>query len=350
MSVKPIAICQNKKIFDHSTLWTHRFIEYCSEERIPFEIVDCYQGNIVSELNKYSALVWQYDNDVISDVLEARNVLQVASNMGLATFPYPEMNWHFDDKIAETYALQSVEAPIPRSWIFYLEDECEAWIKEEATFPLVAKLRCGSGSNNVRILNSEVEALRYTRRMFSKGFDPAPSLKYKAISKMKSSKNLSMMLKRIRKIPEFLNTRKHAKMMPIEKGYCYFQEFIPNNGYDLKVVVIGDKLTFCSRNVRKNDFRASGGGDINYDRNLLTDDVIDTAFRAADRLNMFCVGFDFVVNNTTGRGTIIEMCYCFDWEVQKALGAYVDRNHVWHEEAVFIPDEIIQMICKEVLP
>lgn len=346
--MKPIAICQNKRIFDHSTLWTHRFIEYCTEEKIPYEVLDCYKSSIVSELNKYSALVWQYDNDVVADILEARNVLQVASNLGLETFPYPEMNWHFDDKIAETYALQAVGAPIPESWVFYLQDECEAWINNSATFPLVAKLRCGSGSNNVIKLNNKIEAIHYTRRMFSKGYDPAPSLRYKALSKLKSSKNLGMIIKRIKKIPEFLNTRRHAKMMPIEKGYCYFQKFIPNNGYDLKVVVIGDKITFCSRNVRKHDFRASGGGDISYERVLLTDNVIDAAFMAADKLNMFCVGFDFVVNNTTGQGTIIEMCYCFDWEVQRNLGAYVDRNHVWHEKAVNVPDEIIKMIYERV--
>lgn len=346
--MKPIAICQNKKIFDHSTLWTHRFIDYCKESEIPFEVLDCYQSSIVGELTKYSALIWQYDNDVISDIMEARNVLQVAANLGLATFPYPEMNWHFDDKIAETYALQSVNAPIPKSWIFYLQDDCETWIKTEATFPLIAKLRCGSGSNNVKIIKNENEAIRYTRRMFTRGFDPAPSLQYKAISKFKSSKDLNMMVKRIKKIPEFLNTRRHAKMMPIEKGYCYFQEYIPNNGYDLKVVVIGDKLTFCSRNVRKHDFRASGGGDINYERSLLTDDVIETAFTTAERLDMFCVGFDFVVDNTTGQGIIIEMCYCFDWEVQKDLGAFVDRNHVWHENPVYVPDEIIRMICKKI--
>ena len=34
-------------------------------------------------------------------VIEA-NFLQVAANMGLTTFPTPGMNWHFDDKIAET--------------------------------------------------------------------------------------------------------------------------------------------------------------------------------------------------------------------------------------------------------
>lgn len=346
--MKPIALCQNKKIFNHSTLWTPRFIEYCSRENIPYEIVDCYKPNIIHELPRYSALVWNYSNYVVSDMLEARNILQIANDLGLVTFPNPGMNWHFDDKVAEMYALQAIGAPIPQSWVFYLEDECIDWLKNQAYFPLVAKLRCGSGSNNVKLLHNTAEAIRYAQRMFSKGFNPTPSLAYKAYSKVQSSKDLSMMIKRIKKIPEFLDTRRHGKMMPFEKGYCYFQEFIPNEGYDLKVVVIGEKMTFCARNVRKNDFRASGGGDCYYDRTLLTDDVIDSAFEAANKLHMNCVGFDYVVDKASGIGKIIEMCYGFDYEVQRDLNAYIDKEHVWHTESVIVPDEIIQLVLKEV--
>lgn len=346
--MKPIAICQNKEIFFHSNSWESRCIEYCRQQRIPHEVVNCYKNDIIFNLSNYSALIWNYSNFVISDLLEARNILQIASDKGLATFPYPDMNWHFDDKIAEMYALQAVGAPIPKSWVFYIEGECITWLKQEAKFPLVAKLRCGSGSNNVKLLRNTKEAIKYVRRMFSKGYNPAPSFTYKAYSKLQSVKNVEMVINRIKKIPEFLNTRRHGKMIPVEKGYCYFQEYIPNDGYDLKVVVIGNKMTFCARNVRKNDFRASGGGDCYYDRSLLTKNVIDSAFDAANKLNMYCVGFDYVVDKDTGNGKIVEMCYGFDYEVQRDLGAYVNNNYEWHDEAVYVPDEIVDMIVRKV--
>ena len=346
--MKPIAICQNKKIYDHYTLWTPRFIQYCEDCGIPYEAVDCYRSDIVNLLPDYSAVVWHYQNYVISDLLEARNIIQAADNLGLVTFPSPRMNWHFDDKIAEMYALESVSAPIPRSWVFYNEDDCINWLTSSASYPIVAKLRCGSGASNVKLLKNSIEATKYARRMFTQGYDPTPSLAYKAYSKLQSSKDLSMVIQRIKKIPQFLNSRRHAKMMPIEKGYCYFQEFIPNDGYDLKVVVVGDKMTFCARNVRKNDFRASGGGNCYYDRSLMTDQIIDVAYAAANKLGMDCVGFDFVVDKGSGEGKIVEMCYGFDYEVQRDLNAYVDRNHVWHEESVFVPDEIIKMVVRKV--
>ena len=284
--MKPIAICQNKRIFNHSGSWAPRFIEYCEENGIPYEIVDGYSNDIVQHLSKYSALVWYYNNYVISDILEARNILKIASDMGLVTFPHPDMNWHFDDKIAEKYAFEAVGAKIPNSWVFYLEEDCIDWIENQAAFPIVAKLRCGSGSNNVKLLRNKSEAKQYARRMFSKGFCPSPTIVYKAYSKLQSTRSIRTAIQRIRKIPEFLNTRRHAKMMPYEKGYCYFQEYIPNNGYDLKVAVINGKLTFCARHVRANDFRASGGGDCYYDRSLLTNQIINSAFDIAMKLKL----------------------------------------------------------------
>lgn len=346
--MKPIAICENKKVFDHYTCWSGRIIECCKDRNIPFEVVNCYGNDFMKCVDKYSALIWPYQIYVLSDKLEARNIITAAELKGLQTFPNSYLGWHFDDKIAEMYAFQSVKAPIPDSWVFYLEDECVNWLKTEAHYPIIAKLRNGSGSSNVRMLENAEEAIQYAKRMFAKGYDPSPSITYKAYSKLQSSKNIKVAVSRVKKIPQFLTSLKHAKMLPVEKGYCYFQEYIKNDGYDLKVVVVNNKMTFCARNVRKNDFRASGGGDISYDRSLLTDDMIDIAFTTADELKLDCVGFDFVVNSETGEAKIIEMCYGFDYEAQMELHAFVDKKHVWHEEAVCVPDEIVQMIYERV--
>lgn len=346
--MKPIAICRNDKIFTHYTSWTPRLIQYCADNNINYKIVNCYSNDIIEKLDDYSALIWNYSNFVISDILEARNIMKVAENKHLITFPSGNDGWHFDDKIAQMYALKSVDASIPESWVFYSKDDCIQWLGDSAIYPVVAKLRCGSGSNNVKLIKNKKQAIKYAKKMFSKGLDPMPSLRYKAYSKLQSATDISVIISRIKKIPQFLYTRNHAKMMPIEKGYCYFQKFIKNDGYDLKVVVVNDKLTFCARNIRKNDFRASGGGSIYYDKTLITDQIIDESFNVADKLNLKCVGFDFVVDNDTGFGKIVEMCYGFDYSAQEDLGGYFDRDHVWHDGAVVAPDEIIKIICKEV--
>lgn len=347
MAEVKIGICKNEKIFSHEGQWTDCFANVCQEKGIPYEFVDCYGNEIIAKAGEYSHLLWNMGNYVYCDILEADNILTVMERQGVKVFPDRNTRWHFDDKIAEMYLLQSVQAPMPKSWVFYDLETCLDWLKNEAKYPLVAKLRCGSGSNNVKLLKSFSEAKKYAQTMFSKGFNPSPSFVYKAYSKAQSAKDWNMIVARIKKIPSFLNTLRHAKQFPNEKAYCYFQEYIENKGYDLKIVVIGDKLSFIARNVRKGDWRASGGGDCYYEKNLITQDIIDSAFRIADEAGFQCMGFDYVVDAKTGKGLIIEMCYGFDHMALYDAGGYFDRAGRWHDAPVDIPREIIERMIEK---
>jgi glutathione synthase/RimK-type ligase-like ATP-grasp enzyme len=337
---RPIAICQNERVFKHSGSWNKEFIAICQDKNILFEVVDCYDSDIIHQLDNFSGLIWPIENWVLPDIMEGRSILRIAEQKGINVFPNQNTVWHFDDKIAEMYAFQAVGAPIPESWVFYLLDECIEWL-ETAKYPLVAKLRCGSGANNVKLLKSETDAVRYAKRMFTKGYNPAPSLLYKAYSKGQSSRDLKTFISRIKRIPEFLHTRRHGQQLPVEKGYCYFQEFVPNAGYDIKIAVVGDKLSFITRDVRKGDFRASGGGTLKYDKSQVPENVIDSAFSISEKLGLQCMGFDYVVDQRDGEGKIIEMSYGFDWKAVLGAGGYWNKAGVWYDLPLNILEEII---------
>lgn len=314
--------------------------------KIPYEYINCYDYDVVSKLKDYTHLIWHYENYMNADLMEAQNILDTAEKMGLKVFPNHNTGWHFDDKIAEVYALQAVKAPIPENWMFYEPDVCFNWLKSEARYPLIGKLRRGSGSNNVKLLKNKKEAVAYAKKMFSGGFSPAQSLLYKTYSKAQSTKDIKTLMNRIKKIPDFLISRKYGKGIPRERGYCYFQEFIKNDGYDIKIAVAGNKCSYLVRNVRKGSFKASGGGDIFYDNKLVKKNIIRSAFEAADKLGMQCVGFDYVVDQRSGKGYIIEMCYGFDFKAIFDCGGYWDRNLVWHQESLNIPLEVVKKLVE----
>ncbi|HQA98578.1 MAG TPA: hypothetical protein PLF62_11580, partial [Clostridia bacterium] len=332
-----LALCGNDRMFSHSTLWNHALVAHCEQQGIPFEVLDPYRPDIITQLDRFQTLIWPIQNYVWADIMQARSILLAAVQKGLDVFPDHGTIWHFDDKIAQMYALQAIQAPIPRSWVFYLQDDCLQWLEHEARYPLVAKLRNGSGSSNVKLLKTAEQAKRYARRMFGKGFDPSPSLLYKAYSKAQSSRDWKTALSRIKRIPEFLQTLSHAKKFPMEKGYCYFQEFVPNQGFDIKVAVVGKKLSYFARHIRKGDFRASGGGDFFYDHELINDSLRRTAFEVSRQFNMQCMGFDFVVDQTTGQALIVEMCYGFDWEAVFGAGCWWDEEGNRHDEPLHVP-------------
>lgn len=349
MSMKPVAICDTllsrhqKNNVVTTPGWTH----WLDEHDIPWEYVDCYSSDIISKLPNYSALLWHYENYSNVDLMEAQNILDVAESMGLKVYPDHHTAWHFDDKIAEMYALQAINAPIPQSWVFYEEDRCLKWLEMEAQYPLVAKLRRGSGSNNVKLLHTEKEAKQYAKHMFGKGYSPAQSLAYKAYSKVQSTRDLKTLINRVKKVPDFLWSRRFGKDLPVEKGYCYFQQFIDNNRYDIKVAVVGDKCSFFTRHVRKADFRASGSGDFFYDKTLVPEETVRSAFEAARKLQVQCIGFDYVVDATTKKGYIIEMCHGFDVDAVYSAGGYWTPDLVWHEEPLNVKAEILENMLQE---
>jgi glutathione synthase/RimK-type ligase-like ATP-grasp enzyme len=288
------------------------------------------------------------NNYVIQDMIAGRSILYSAANIGVLTFPDYKTAWHFDDKIAETYLLQSADAPVPASWTFYLRADCIDWLENKAGYPLVAKLRCGAGSNNVKLLRTANEAVRYTKRMFSKGFKTHPGMLFKSKSQLLSSGSWTIMKARLKKLPAFLHTLSRARMFPNERGYVFFQEFIPNDGYDLKIVVIGDKLSYIGRKIRKGDFRASGGGDLFFDKSLVTQNIISSAFSASDKLGFQCMGYDYVVDAKTGTGKIIEISYGFSHTALLQSGGYFDRNGIWYNEPLNAPEEVLKMLTEKV--
>lgn len=329
----------------HSTSWNYPWKEYLAENHIDYDLVDLFSVNAIEALKNYDILLWHFGQYSLASMLEARSILYSAKMLGLKVFPDFNDAWHFDDKVAEMYALQAVGAPIPKSLVYYRMSDLKQAVEDgKVEYPVVAKLRTGSGSHNVKLIRNKAQLLRYARRMFGRGFDPAPSLLYKASSNIRSSHNKATFMAKLKRVPEFLRTRRGAKQFPNEKGYVYLQEFIPNDGYDMKIVVVGDKLSGLHRPTRSHDFRASGGGEVLYNKELFTDNIIKSAFAAADALGVKCVGFDYVVDKRTGEGKIVEMSYGFSHTAVMGLGGWFDRDCNWHEGALNAPEELLKNI------
>ncbi len=342
-----VAIQNDSSVIAHSTSWIFPWEDYCKENHIDYEIIDIMKCDAVNELKQFDVLLWHFGQYRHAEMLEARSILYTAKRMGLKVFPDFDDAWHFDDKVAEMYILQALGAPIPQSRVYYdketLKKDVESGLIE---IPIVGKLRTGSGSHNVKLLKSKHALMSYASKMFSGGYNPAPSLLYKTTSNIRSSHNKQQFISKLKRAPEFLRTLASARHFPHEKDYVYLQQFIPNDGYDMKVAVVGDKCAFLVRPVRSHDFRASGGGEVFFDKKYFNKQIIESAFRVSDALGSQCMGYDYVVNNQTGEGVIVEMSYGFSHQAIMASGGYYDRNLQWHAEPMNAPYEILKNMLK----
>lgn len=337
-----IAIVYNAKNATHSGSWSIPWKEYCENNQLKYEMVDETEMNLLERLFNFDVVLWHFSGFNYSHMMFSRSILFSLESRGIQVFPGYNEAWHFDDKIAESFLLQSIGASIPKYFFFMEKENAIQWAKSHQSYPIVAKLKNGSGSHNVKIMNNQREAIEYINTMFGEGFESNPSILFKGKSNFTSSKSFDVLFKRIKRIPEFLRNYKKSKLFPNEKNYVYFQEFIPNDGFDLKVVVVGDKLSYIARNVRKGDFRASGGGSLYYDRSLITRQIIDSAFGVSDKLNFKCMGYDYVIDNSNNDCKIVEISYGFSSQALLDAGGYFNRQGQWIEEPLNVPQEIIK--------
>lgn len=321
------------KIAIHSSpnSFSDRWIEYCKLKGIDYKIVDCYASDIVGQLSDCNALMWHFHHEDYRDALFAKQLLFAVELSGKKVFPDIRTCWHFDDKVAQKYLLESIDAPFVPSYVFYNKTDALKWIKS-ATFPKVFKLRGGGASRNVKLVDTRRYAERLVNIAFGRGFsqsDRIGYLKEKWRQYVDLKKDFSVVIKAFGRlfIPNEFNRMYHK-----EKGYVFFQDFIPNNQFDIRVIVIDKKAFALKRMVRKNDFRASGSGVIRYEKDNFSDEIIRLAFKLADQLQSDSTAFDFVLNKNSSP-LLVEISYGFSIDAYDYCVGYWDTDLNFYEGA-----------------
>lgn len=319
------------KIAIHKSSWgfSPEWINYCEVNKIPYKVVNCYDSDIIEQLEDCEVLLWHHHHTDAKDVLFAKGLLFSLEQSGKKVFPDFNTGWHFDDKVGQKYLLEAINAPVAKSWVFYEKKEALDWI-ETTSFPKVFKLRGGAGSTNVKLIRSKGEAIRMVNKAFGNGFpayDKWNDIKEQYLRYKQGKLTLINAMKSLRRV--FVSTR-FARTVGRQKGYIYFQEFIPNNDSDIRVITIGEKAFAIKRMTRPNDFRASGGGVIKFEKELIDEQCVKIAFDTSEKLKANCVAYDFVFDQN-GNPLIVEINYGFAHEPYRNCPGYWDKNLNWHE-------------------
>ncbi|MDF0677236.1 MAG: hypothetical protein P0120_23305 [Nitrospira sp.] len=327
--------------------FSDRWIAYCELQGIQYKVVNCLDSDIMKQLSSSGALLWHWQHGDPREQLIARSVITAAETMGVKVFPGTSTCWHFDDKIAQKYLLEAIDAPLVPTYVFYNLKEALNWI-DRASFPKVFKLRKGAGSSNVKLVQSATEARAIAERAFSSGFSPIPHYGQDASKRFRAARQRGELLNVVRRIPQVLaRIRDSRKMIGREKGYVYFQEFIPGNAFDTRVTVIGNRAFGFTRNVRPGDFRASGSGDIVFDPRRVHETCLEIAFQVTRKFRSQSMAFDFVLTEYK-LPMILEISYGYDARAVHSCPGFWDDNLIWHEGAMWPEDAILTDLLKDV--
>lgn len=308
--------------------FSERWISYCKSNGIPWKEVNCYRNDIIKQLDDCDGLMWHINQNNHHEIVFAKQLIYSLIISGKKVFPDFQTAWHFDDKVGQKYLLESINAPIPPTYVFYEKKEALKWVSG-AEFPKIFKLRGGGGSQNVRMVRTRAEAGRMVRKAFGRGF-----LGYYALGNLKERWRMFRLGKTdlqdiLEGFVRFVLPPPYARVRGRERGYIYFQDYIPGNEFDIRIVVVGDRAFAIKRMVRKDDFRASGSGMILYEKKHFSESTVGLAFEMAEKLNTQSAAFDFVYAGN--RIYVLEVSFGFIKEVYDPCTGYWDRDLEWHE-------------------
>ena len=309
--------------------FSERWIKYCKENGIDHKIVNAYDSNIISQVSDCDAFMWHHHHSDPKDVLFAKQLLYSLEESGKRVFPDFRTGWHFDDKVGQKYLLESIGAPLVPSYVFYSKKEALKWVNH-TTFPKVFKLRGGAGASNVKLAHTASEARKFIRKAFGQAFPQFDRCGYLKERFRKWRLGKDTFLGVCKGMGRLLIPTDFAKMHGREKGYAYFQDFMPNNSYDIRVCVVGDKAFALKRLTRKGDFRASGSGNIIYDKTQIDDICVSIAFDINKKLKCQSVAFDFVFNKDK-TPLIVEISYGYAVKAYDSCEGYWSSDMQWHK-------------------
>ena len=320
-----------------------RFEAYCQRHDIDYKLVDCTSGKIIEELADCDALVWHWPHADHKFELFARQLTYSLQAAGKVVFPNAATCWHFDDKIGQKYLFESLELPLVPTYVFY-EKAAALDFLEKTDYPVVFKLKSGAGSSNVKLIRNKRCGRKLVKKMFGKGF-PAVNRSEFIRDTYKKFRQKKLPFRAVLSAIKaaILNSR---KLEMREYGYVYMQKFIADNEYDIRAIVIGDKVFEIKRLCRPDDFRASGSGTILYEKSELSGECAGIALAAAAKLKTQCAALDFVFDH--GKPMLVEISYGFSMHGYDRCTGYWDADLNWHA-GVFNPqDWIMDLVVKEV--
>ena len=288
--------------------FSERWIERSHERGWETVDVDAMAPSFFEDVRRCDGLMWRFGYGALSLQLAKRLLQAVEQGLGLPVFPSHATAWHFEDKIAQTYLLEAAGIDTPKTWVFWREEDALRFSRD-ATYPFVVKLSSGIQSNNVKLVKSPDEATALIRRMFKAG-----------VVTLYSASRIPTLLQGYDQGLRILA----GKSLPrqLQYGYFYVQEFLPDNAFDTRVTVIGNRAFGFRRHNRPGDFRASGSGRLDWDVSQVDLRFVRLAYTIARRFHMQSVAIDGLQRG--GTPVVGEISYTYaSWAVRDCLGHWV---------------------------
>lgn len=279
--------------------WT-KHVRFLENNSIPYKIYPINNNNWLELAEGFDVIVGVISN-ASYDLTEIRRKYYILETI-LNKSCYPSMHHVFlyEDKELEADISKIFKIPFVKTYISHNKIDALRLI-ESFTYPMVSKISPSSSSLGVELVRTKKQARKIVERAFSQ------------------------------------NGRKIHVVYSRQKNYVYFQDYIPNDGYDIRVITVGNRVFGYYRKVPKGDFRASGM--LQEEMRSLPEETM----RIARKVNSVIKSPQLIVDMLYGDdglfhinefSPIVQMSTLDQLRVNDIPGAYVfDNDDSFHFEA-----------------
>lgn len=270
-----------------------KFERFMKHNDIPYELLDIKKSTFIADVQKFDIIVWRTPSSY-SEQWEAKDKIEfIQCYMDKFTLPTKESLWFYEDKMRQQWLFEYYNLPSIKTFISHNKKEVKKYINN-SNYPFISKDKTSSSSNGVLFVKDKNMANRMYRRIFSNG--------------------LKLYDKYVR-----------------QKDYVLFQEAVPNNGFDLRVIMVGNYYFGYYRYPKSGDFKASGSGIV--EKKELPLHVLKLAKKVRDCLpKSYLLAVDFLQDSRDQEFYIIETSIFISIESCEQLivngipGRYVEKN------------------------
>lgn len=241
-----------------------RFLKY---NIIPYSFYNIQLSTWQKEAEKYDVIIWSiYSSPHYLNDAKAK-IYFLEKYMKKKCFPSYDEIWPYEDKVRNSYMFKHFNLPLIDTFVTHSKEEALSFINNTA-FPIISKITTGSGSKGVIKLDNKKEAAKYIRTIFSE----------------KGRKTYWQGLR--------------------QKDYIYLQKFVDDATFDLRVIVVGNKLLGYYRYPKEGDFRASGANKIVMKE--IPEEAMRIAIKTTELFETAILAVDMVYSTRENKYYIIE--------------------------------------------
>lgn len=244
-----------------------KYERFLRNNNICFEFYNIYASNWIQIAEKYDIIIWHTQSDPATQQMAKSKIHFLEKVMNKTCIPSFDEIWTYEDKINTHYLYQKYNLPEIPTFITFSKNEAINYVNT-TNYPFISKITTGSSSFGVEIIKTKKQALKIVNEVFGSA------------------------------------GRKNYWPYQRQKNYVYFQNFIPNASYDLRVMVVGKKLFGYYRYPKKGDFKASGAGIV--EKKEIPAEALELAYQTKKAFNANFLATDMLYDEIKKKFFIIE--------------------------------------------